>query len=150
MPLADLRSLSPPFPSLVDGLERSSQQWVQSLPHPRSPALWGWLGAKPQRPRADPATPESRSRLSGVGKAAGSRAPGSSSGSSPPCPFSPLQRANASGAWLVLLYALLGNRPVFAFLPPLGRFTTFCNRPCSLCCTSGLGLDCQSPHCTAS
>lgn len=49
------------------------------------------------------------------------------------------------GLLLVLLYTLLGNWPVFAYLPPLGHFTTLCNRPCSLWCTSGLDLACQSP-----
>ena len=149
MPLADLRSLSPPLPQ-PGGWTRAELSAVGTVSSSSQvPSPVGLAGCKAPEAKADPATPESRSRLSGVGKAAGSRAPGSSSGSSPPCPFSPLQRANASGAWLVLLYVLLGNRPVFAYLPPLGRFTTFCNRPCSLCCTSGLGLDCQSPHCTA-
>lgn len=54
------------------------------------------------------------------------------------------------GLLLVLLYTLLGNWPVFAYLPPLGRFTTLCNRPCSLWCTSGLDLACQSPLCKES
>lgn len=46
---------------------------------------------------------------------------------------------------LVLLYALLGNWPVFAYLPPLGHFTTLSNRRCSLWRTSGLDLACQNP-----
>lgn len=72
---------------------------------------------------------------------------------SPPClpPNSHLtQKAALPGPvpaelLLVLLYVLLGNWPVFAYLPPLGHFTTLSNRRCSLWCTSGLDLACQSP-----
>lgn len=126
---------------------------MRSLPHPDSPALRrgsrpdpvrlagckaskavepGWAG-----PTAGPATPESRRGLRGAGQGCWDQALWAPSDSGPVSSLPPLQKAvlprPMPAVWrLVLLSTLLGNWPVFAYLPPLGRFTTLCNRPCSV------------------
>lgn len=128
--------------------ERGSQERAWSLPHPNSPALrrgptltlWGWLGAKPRgcgprlgRRMAGPATPRAGAAWRECRSAAGSRPPGSSSDSNPPVFLHHCRqqfcRPMPAELLPVLLCVLLGNPPVFACLPPLGRFTTLGNRP---------------------
>lgn len=86
---------------------------------------------------ADPSTQGIRNGLAGSWKVLGSQ-PLESHQTEPSlsCSNSP-QKAALPGPMpsellLVLLYVLLGNWPVFAYLPPLGHFTTLSNRPHSL------------------
>lgn len=156
------RSLTPLFPSWWMLPEHSSQEGCDPSPFPCSPPLgrgpnWDPMGlAGCEAPEAvepgwagPPRRAQSRAGLLEAGPL-GLYQTQTLLVLSPSTAESSFAQPMPIGLLLVLLYTLLGNWPVFAYLPPLGHFTTLCNRPCSLWCTSGLDLACQSPFCKES